>query len=135
MYGLGAILYALLTGRPPFLAASPIETLRRVIDEEPAAQQGVDARIGRDLEAICLKAIAKSPGLRYPTAMAMADDLNRYFRGEPVAARLAGPIDRLGRWCGPQSAAGHLRRGCDGQPGGGHRPVDRPGLVAVPRAP
>jgi eukaryotic-like serine/threonine-protein kinase len=99
VYGLGALLYALLTGHPPFRGGSVLETMEQVRDRTPERPSRINPRVDRDLETICLKCLEKDPERRYPSAEAMADDLRRWLAGEPIAARPSSGLDRVRRWC------------------------------------
>jgi serine/threonine protein kinase len=98
VYGLGAVLYALLTGRAPFAASSVPETVMQVLEREPVRPREIRPAVPRDLERICLKCLEKRPEDRYASAEAVADDLERFLRGEDVEAGRAGRLDRLRRW-------------------------------------
>jgi serine/threonine-protein kinase len=87
VYSLGAILYHMLTGRPPFQAATPAETILLALEHDPIPPRALNPRVSPDIEMIALKCLQKSPALRYPTAEAMADDLDAFIRGDPVSAR------------------------------------------------
>jgi tetratricopeptide (TPR) repeat protein len=99
VYGLGAILYEMLSGRPPFRAESPLHTLVQVVQADPARPRLVNPAVPRDLETVCLQCLHKEPRRRYPTALALAEDLNRFLHGRPVRARPVGPVGRTTRWC------------------------------------
>src|SRR5262249_42667794 len=108
IYALGAVLYELLTGRPPFRGESPTETERQVIHHDPVPLSRLNPRVPRDLETICLKCLEKDPARRYATAAALADDLKRLRDGRPIQARPVGWGERLWRWCRRKPAAAAL---------------------------
>jgi serine/threonine-protein kinase len=98
VYALGGILYALLTGRPPFQAATPVETIMQVLEEPPVRPRVLNRRLPRDLETITLKCLQKPKRLRYQTAAELAADLERFSRGEPIKARQTSTAARVVRW-------------------------------------
>ena len=99
VYGLGTMLYHLLTGRAPFQAATLTDTLDQVLNTEPVALRLVNPAVPRDLETVCLKCLEKEPAKRYPTALTLAEELGRYLNGQPVLARPIGTTGKVWRWC------------------------------------
>ena len=109
VYSLGAILFELLTGRPPFQNASPFDTLMQVMEEDPPRPRKLNREVPLTLEWICLKCLEKQPRNRYPSAAALVDDLEKFLRGEPLLTAAPGPIRSLVRWCRREPAlASHL---------------------------
>jgi len=108
IYALGAILYEMLTGGPPFRGETVMDTLFLVVTEEPVPPTRLRPKVPRDLETICLKCLSKEPGGRYASAAALADDLNRFVNGWPIQARPASAVERLWRWCRHYPAAASL---------------------------
>ncbi len=104
VYSLGAVLYELLTGRPPFRETNPIDTLIQVREREPAQPRQLNRRVPRALELICLKCLEKTPDRRYASAVAMADELERFLKDEALSVRPPGLPERLVRWARRQPA-------------------------------
>src|SRR5205823_14271238 len=96
---LGAMLYEMVTGRPPFRADSALDTMLQAVTEEPVQPRRLRADVPADLETIALKCLQKAPKKRYQSAGALADDLQRFLAGEPISARPVGGLERFGRWC------------------------------------
>jgi len=109
VYSLGAILYELLTGRPPFRASTPLDTLVQVMEGEPTLPRQLNPAIPRKLELICLKCLDKARESRYPDAAAFAEDLQHFLHGDPVEAQPQGWLQSLSRWSRREPAlASHL---------------------------
>src|SRR5262249_51240554 len=98
VYALGAILYELLVGRPPFRAASDMDTLIQVVSDEPVPVRRLQPKVPRDLETICMRCLEKEANRRYASAEALAEDLRRFQGDEPVSVRPLGPLARAAKW-------------------------------------
>jgi len=141
IYSLGAILFELLTARPPFRCDNPMETLVQVLEGEPPRPSQLRPGLPPALESICLKCLEKDPADRYPTAAALAEDLGRYLHGEPVEARREGALHRLRRWArrepalasrlGTMSACGLIMQGNHHLVDGPDRDLPRNSIAVV----
>src|SRR5262249_55026957 len=98
VYSLGAILYELLTGRPPFTGETALATVVQVLHNDPVPLTSLQPNVPKDLETICLKCLRKEPRQRYSSALELAEDIQRFLRDQPIQARPVRPLEKLRRW-------------------------------------
>ena len=98
MYGLGAVLYQLLTGQPPFAGGTTYETVKLLLETEPRQPRLLNPKVDRDLSAICLKCLEKDPKRRYSSALALAEDLEHWLKHEPIRAKRSGFFTHTRKW-------------------------------------
>ena len=108
VYALGAILYECLTGRPPFKAATPLDTIMQVVADEPVPPRQLQSKMPRDLETICLKCLRKEPAKRYASATDVAEELRRFQNGEPIRGRPVGAFEKVLKWTRRRPAVASL---------------------------
>ena len=108
IYALGALLYCMLTGRPPFQSANVMDTVLQVLEQDPVPPHQLVKGLDKNLETITLKCLQKDPARRYQAADEVADELQRYLRHEPILARPVGAIERTWRWCRRKPAIASL---------------------------
>lgn len=112
VYSLGAMLYCLITARPPFQAATVVDTLMQVIEQDPASPRQLNPNVPRDLEVICLKCLRKEPEKRYASAIQLSDDLQRFLDDRPIQARPIGVVERTWRWIRRNKALASFYAAC-----------------------
>ena len=112
VYGLGAVFYHVLTGHPPFAGGTTYETVRLVLESEPRQPWLWNPKVDRDLSTICLKCLDKDPQRRYSSALALAEDLERWLKHEPIQARRSGVLTRGKKWVRRNPAIAALVRRC-----------------------
>lgn len=112
IYGIGGILFYLLTGRPPFTGSTPVETILAVRNEQPVAPRTLVPGTSADLDTICLRCLEKDPGRRFSSASELADELDRFLSGEPILSRPVGHLERSWRWCRRNSVVAALLATC-----------------------